>query len=108
MDSLGSFLKPLSFKSSERFFKIVSIFSESLEYFPRSLTKRMIIKTSIGNITIAVTVYASTNESRFIFARIQVVQVFVALNHQFHLLFSDSEVSHFSGKFSYPQTLAKL
>ena len=64
------------------------IFSESLEYFPRSLTKRMIIKTSIGNITIAVTVYASTNESRFIFARIQVVQVFVALNHQFHLVMS--------------------
>jgi len=108
MVSLGSFLKPLSFKSSERPFKIPSIFSESLEYFPRSRTKRIMIKTNIGNITRAVTVYASTNESRFIFVQTRVVQVSAASNHLFRPLSSDFAALHFLRKFSQTQKLSKL
>ena len=87
---------------------MLSILSESLEYFPRSLIKRMIMKTSIGNITKAVTEYASTNESRFIFAQTRVVQVSVASNHLFRLLSSDFAALHSLRKSSQTQKLSRL
>ena len=49
--------------------------------------------------TIAVTVYASTNESRFISVQTQVDRVFAALNHLSRPLFSGSDALHFPVNF---------
>ena len=55
-DSCLSFLKPLSSISSERFLRTLFIFSDSLEYLPKSLISKITINTKIGNITSEVVV----------------------------------------------------
>ena len=62
-DSLVCFLIPLSSMSSDISLILELIFSESFEYFPRSLINKIIIKTNIGNITKDVVVYAFINSS---------------------------------------------
>jgi len=44
-------LNPESSMESDKFDKIFDIFSDSLEYFPKSITRRIIIKINIGNTT---------------------------------------------------------
>ena len=62
-DSLVCFLIPLSSMSSDKSLILELIFSDSFEYFPRSLINKIIIKTNIGNMTKDVVVYACKNSS---------------------------------------------
>jgi len=50
------FLNPESSMESDKFDKIFDIFSDSLEYFPKSIIRRIIIKINIGNTTCEVMV----------------------------------------------------
>ena len=77
-DSFLSFLNPFSSISSDRFSRILFIFSESLEYLPKSIINKITINTKIGNITSYVTEYAFTNRSNLIFLLTPILQAFSA------------------------------
>ncbi len=77
-DSFLSFLNPFLQYLQIDFPEILFIFSESLEYLPKSIINKITINTKIGNITSDVTEYAFTKRSKLIFLLTPIVQAFSA------------------------------